>query len=244
MDSKDIKFYEVGGAVRDRLMGVDPNDIHDVDFSVTAPSFEAMRQHLIDLGFRIWKVQEDKLTIRAAVPEGHPLRQRTRDADFVMARREGSYTDGRRPDWVEPGTLEDDLARRDFTVNAIAIGPDGDYVDPHGGIEDIRTRTLRFVGDPLDRITDDGLRVVRALRFMATKGFTLAPETEEAMRSPEAVEMLSRISKERISDEIGRMMEHDTIAGLGVVMQFPEYHEAMFRDGLHLTTSLRRRRIG
>src|SRR4051812_1141546 len=100
-----IKFYEVGGCVRDELLGIPSKDI---DFVVIAPSFEAMRAHLLAEKFKIFVEKQEFVTIRASVPPGHPLRQRTRDADFVLARKDSPTSDGRRPDYVEPGTLEDD----------------------------------------------------------------------------------------------------------------------------------------
>src|SRR5690606_30256826 len=112
-----IQMFEVGGCVRDDLLGIPTKD---VDFTVVAPSFDAMRDHLIREGFRIHVESPEFVAIRAGVPEGHPLRERTKDADFVLARKDAPTGDGRRPDFVEPGTLMDDLARRDFTVNAMA----------------------------------------------------------------------------------------------------------------------------
>lgn len=230
--------FEVGGCVRDSLMGADSKD---VDFVCIAPSFEAMRSDLIREGFTIWQERPEFVTIRAGVPEGHVLRERTKDADFVLARKDGPTADGRRPEFVEPGTLADDLARRDFTVNAIARAADGTLTDPFGGVADIESRTLRFVGDPSERIREDGLRVLRGLRFMVTKGFQPEAVTAMALSGPLAVEMLSAVSVERIREEVERMAAFDTLATLDVLARLsPAMRSAIFRDGLRLSATLAR----
>lgn len=232
-----IQMFEVGGCVRDELMGINSKD---VDFAVIAPSFDAMREHLIREGFTMHVEKPEFVTIRAGVPEGHPLRERTKDADFVLARKDGPTADGRRPEFVEPGTLADDLARRDFTVNAIARGVDGGLIDPHGGVEDIEAGVLRFVGEPMDRIREDGLRVLRGFRFMVTKGLVPVVGTGLALGCPEAAGMLHKVSIERVRDEVDRMMAFDTMATLDVFakLQRPTM-QAIFRDGLRLSATLK-----
>ena len=143
--NNDIHFFEVGGCVRDSLLG---RNTKDIDFTVVAPSFGAMRQHLLNEGFTIHVENPEFQTIRCGVPEGHVLRKRTKDADFVWARHEGPYSDGRHPDWVEPGTLLDDLERRDFTVNAIARGVDGHIIDPFDGQVILRTECFASLVAP------------------------------------------------------------------------------------------------
>ena len=163
-----MQVYEVGGCVRDSLLGIPSKD---VDFVCVAASYAAMRTWMVGQGFKLWLEKPEFVTIRASVPQNHPLRARTRDADFVLARRDAPSSDGRRPDWVEAGTLADDLARRDFTVNALARGEDGVIIDLFGGRDDLAAKTLRFVGEPMARIREDGLRVLRGFRFMVTKGY-------------------------------------------------------------------------
>lgn len=234
-----VKFYEVGGAVRDELMGVKTKD---VDFAVVAPSFEAMEQGLKDLGFKIFQSRPEYLTIRAQVPKNHILIQRTRDADFVLCRKDGPSADGRRPDYVEPGDIFDDLARRDFTINAIAKDPiTGDYIDPHCGQLDLRDKVLRFVGDPMKRIEEDGLRVLRGYRFMITKKLLPAMTTHNALRSEKAAEMLHSVSVERVREELEKMFAFDTRATLYLIQTLHAYQlDAIFRDGLRLAPLLRK----
>lgn len=233
-----IRFYEVGGCVRDELLG---KPSKDVDFTVVAPSFEAMREHLVKEGFRIFNEKPEFATIRAAVPKGHVLATRTKDADFVHARKDGPTKDGRRPQFTEPGTLADDLARRDFTVNALARDPlTGELVDNHGGLEDLKAFRLRFVGDPLTRIREDGLRVLRGFRFSITKGLVPTPETWEALTSPEAARMLSCVSVERRREEVEKMFAHNTPDALTLFGELsPDTWEAIFRGGLRLSATLK-----
>jgi tRNA nucleotidyltransferase/poly(A) polymerase len=232
-----MEMFEVGGCVRDEMLGLRTKD---VDFVVLAPSFDAMRDELERQGFKTHVEKPEFVTIRAGVPEGHALRARTKDADFVLARKDSATGDGRRPDSVEPGTLADDLARRDFTVNAMAKAADGTLVDPHGGADDLKARTLRFVGDPHQRIAEDGLRVLRGFRFCVTKGFDPEPATAAALVSPLATEMLGKVSVERISDEINRMCEADTMRTLDILAAVPfAMRDAIFRDGLRLSATLK-----
>lgn len=233
-----IKFYEVGGCVRDELLG---KPSKDVDFTVVAPSFEAMREHLLKEGFKLFVEKPEFATIRASVPKGHVLAQRTRDADFVHARKDGPTKDGRRPEFTEPGTLADDLARRDFTVNALARDPlTGDVIDHHGGIEDLKQLRLRFVGDPMVRIREDGLRVLRGLRFTITKGFEAVPETWKALTSEEAAKMLDCVSVERKREEVEKMFAHDTLSALSLFRLLPMATQlAIFKGGLRLSATLK-----
>lgn len=233
-----IEMFEVGGCVRDELMGLHTKD---VDFVVLAPSFDAMRAELVRQGFKVHVEKPEFVTIRAGVPDGHILRERTKDADFVLARKDGPTADGRRPEFVEPGTLMDDLARRDFTVNAIARAVDGRIIDPFGGRADIEFKRLRFVGDPTKRITEDGLRVLRGFRFMVTKGFIPTDETLEALTHPVATEMLAKVSAERIREELERMLAFDTLATLDVLSHIMpvEMRDVVFSGGLRLSATFK-----
>lgn len=241
-----FKFYEVGGCVRDGFLGLDSKD---VDFSVVAhgatgtaeATFNDLVAHLTAEGFKVFECKPEFLTVRAGVPQGHPLAARTKDADFVLARQDGPTADGRRPEFVKPGTLADDLARRDFTVNAMAVGEDGTLHDPHGGQQDLATMSLRFVGDAMERVREDGLRVLRAFRFMVTKGFTPTADTMAVLVSAEAAEMLGKVSAERVRDEVDKMMKHDTLATLDLMAMVPAHtRAAMFRDGVRLAATMKK----
>jgi tRNA nucleotidyltransferase (CCA-adding enzyme) len=121
--------------------------------------------------------------------------------EVTTLRTEGGYQDGRHPDRVNfVGDIIEDLARRDFTVNAIAVEPDtGAIVDPFSGLVDLERRILRAVGEPERRFAEDGLRILRAARFAATLGFSLEPGTASAMRP--SLGTFARVSAERVRDE-------------------------------------------
>lgn len=225
----DIRFFRVGGCVRDELLGIESKDI---DFAVEAPSFEAM---LSAVEARCTKVFRDKegapigaefFTVRGLDPELGPV-------DFVLCRKDGPSSDGRRPDFVEAGTLADDLARRDFTVNAMARDEDGVLVDPHGGREDLEAGVLRFVGEPADRLEEDKLRAFRALRFSVTKRFVLHDSVVAALLSMHK-EAFDGVSTERMREELHKMFAKDTGAALLVLMDFPVMLEVALDRGLWL----------
>lgn len=253
----EFDFYEVGGAVRDSLLGITSKD---VDFTVVdnTPSgdltwsFRRLEKHLTDEGYEIFLSTPEYLTIRARFPKGHPLERTT--ADFVLARREGPYGDGRRPDWVVPGSLHDDLSRRDFTVNAIArkftrmldIGepvgqlPCYEIIDPFGGEADLEAMILRCVGSAEDRLTEDALRALRAIRFRVTKGFTWDRHLRQAMTSLWLPKLLHSVSAERKREELDKCFKVDTLQTLEILCHElpPEFLEAVFCDGLRLRPTM------
>jgi tRNA nucleotidyltransferase/poly(A) polymerase len=251
--TKSFQFFEVGGCIRDELLGLTSKD---VDFTaVPGPGYmdspvEEVYSGLVSFLESENFIVRDKyikfMTVKASVPEGNILRERTRDADFVLARKEGPYSDGRRPDWVKPGTLHDDLARRDFTVNAIARDlVSNELVDPFDGGKDASDKTLRFVGDPEQRIREDGLRIPRAWRFEVVKGLAPTVETWEALNSDFAAEALSRVDINPLRQELEKMFLFDTVATLELLFQLPNnIRDAVFRDNLRLsaTTKTKMRR--
>lgn len=238
---ESFQFFEVGGAVRDSLMGLSSKD---VDFSVVAQeglfqdaakAFAALEAHLMEQGFKVFESRPEFLTIRAQVAPGHPLQARTKVADFVLARKDGPYSDGRRPDWVLPGTLEDDVFRRDLTVNSLCRDINGNLIDLTGGVRDLQNCLIRFVGDPQQRIAEDGLRVMRCFRFRITKGFLFEKATKEACISEFGAKMLSKVSTERVREELVKMFRANTLASLRLLGKLPGHtQEAIFRDGLRL----------
>jgi len=252
-----MKMYEVGGVVRDEILGVPSKDI---DFTVVLEENEVncpvaqewgpfgyMTYTLESMGFKIFLETPEYLTVRAQFPRysdgsGFVMRQAHSNttADFVLARKESSYTDGRRPDAVEPGTLEDDLARRDFTMNAIAKDADGNYIDPFNGRRDIADKLIVCVGDPLDRFTEDGLRALRAVRFAVTKGFAIDTRTSFAIQNEEVLRLVAeRVSDDRKRVEIEKMFRFDTLASLKMLGNYPLLTEAVFSGRLSLDASLK-----
>lgn len=242
-----MKMYEVGGCVRDEILGIRSKDI---DFSVVleqgsyADPYQWMVEELESEGFKIFRDKEgqpighEHFTARGRFPANHPTHIGA--ADFVLARREGSYADRRRPDWVQQGTLEDDLNRRDFTMNAIAKDGDGNLIDPHGGVLDIRRRLIRAVGDPLERLLEDPLRALRAIRFAVTKGFNIDPNLRHAMAEPLVVEgVAEHVSDERITEEFSKAFRADTVASLLILSDFPALMAAAFSGSVSLDATMK-----
>lgn len=226
----EIKFYLVGGAVRDSLLGKQSKDL---DYTVVAPSYAAMRAEIEARGGEIFVEQEKFLTIRAKVPG-------LGASDFVLARKDGSYAiDGRRPDFVIPGDLNDDLARRDFTVNAIAKDEDGNIFDPHGGRKDLENRLLRCVGITEKRMSEDSLRMLRAIRFCLTKGFRMDAALESFLLSADSAELLANISIERIREELFKCFAFDTLETLRTLEKFWRIRNHIFGRNLILTPTIK-----
>ncbi|MBP5618034.1 MAG: hypothetical protein J6X61_02665, partial [Clostridia bacterium] len=160
--------YLVGGCVRDLLRGITP---HDYDVATDATPQETIAafpdRRVIETG-----IKHGTVTVLSG---GDPI-------EVTTFRVDGAYGDHRRPDAVTfTPSLREDLARRDFTVNAMAWGEEG-LVDPFGGQKDIERRIIACVGEPERRFTEDALRVMRALRFAATLGFAIEPATAAAIR--------------------------------------------------------------
>ena len=194
LDALERAGYEawaVGGCVRDALLGREP---HDWDVCTAATPGE-MRGALT--GFRLLDMGEKHGTLTAMV-HGAPI-------EITTFRADGAYTDHRRPDGVSFVTsLREDLARRDFTVNAMACHPERGIADYFGGQEDLRAGLIRCVGDAHKRFNEDGLRILRALRFGARFRFAIEPETDAALRKNRA--LLRFIARERVLSELRGML--------------------------------------
>ena len=192
LGSKGFQVFLVGGCLRDLLRGENPQDY---DLASTVPP-EEMEQLLspypvIATGLRYGTV--------TAVVEGQAL-------EITRLRREGGYKDGRRPDWVLPTEdIREDLARRDFTINAMAFSPSHGLIDPFGGAQDLEKRLIRAVGEPGRRFQEDGLRILRGLRFASRLDFDLEQETARAL--VEKRHLLGQVAQERITGEFIRLVE-------------------------------------
>jgi len=238
-------FYEVGGAVRDKFLNIKSKDVDfsavpSVNFSTINEAFYALESYLEDSGFQIFESRFEFLTIRARVPHNHILKSRTDVADFVVARKDGPSSDGRHPDYVIPGNIYDDLSRRDFTVNAMAIDENGILIDPHNGFQDLKELRLKFVGDPKKRISEDGLRVIRAIRFQVTKNLLVDEATRNIINSDLAREMLAKISIERVYVELDKMFSFDSVLSLNLLSRdYQKLHSSIFRNNLRLQPTLK-----
>lgn len=184
---KGKRGWIVGGCVRDLLRGKDAKD-WDIATDARPEEVVAMFRKVIPTG-----LQHGTVTV---VMGGHHY-------EVTTLRGDGAYTDGRRPDKIELiDDIEQDLARRDFTFNAIALDPiDGHVIDPFGGQKDLEAKVVRAVGNADERFVEDGLRVLRAARFAATLECTIDPATEAAMGHERALQTFRKVSAERIRDE-------------------------------------------
>jgi tRNA nucleotidyltransferase (CCA-adding enzyme) len=188
------RAWVVGGCVRDTLRG---DRVSDWDVATTARPEKVQKvfRKVIPTG-----IDHGTVTV---LWKGQPF-------EVTTLRGEGAYSDGRRPDHVVfVDEIDRDLARRDFTVNALAYDPvDGQLVDPFGGLADMRNKVLRAVGDPSERFQEDGLRILRGARFVATLDFELEPGTEAAFRA--ALDTFRKVSPERVREEWMKAMKAET----------------------------------
>jgi tRNA nucleotidyltransferase (CCA-adding enzyme) len=186
-----FEAYIVGGCVRDLLLG---RDVSDWDVTTDAKPDEVKKifSRVIPTG-----IQHGTVTV--LMHGAH--------YEVTTFRGEGAYSDGRRPDTVEfVSDITADLARRDFTINAIALDPDdGRVIDPYEGQKDIERKIIRAVGKPLERFLEDGLRVLRAARFTATLEFDMDADTERAIAP--SLDVFKKVSQERVRDEWMKAMK-------------------------------------
>ena len=236
------KLFTVGGCVRDKLLGLKSKDI---DFTFVCEDSQTVEGGWIEMstwmkinGFEIFLETPDCFTIRAKFPKDH--KNAGLVADFVMARKEVGYTQGTRRPILELGTLEDDLIRRDFTLNAMAEDEDGNLIDLFGGQEDLKAGILRTPLPAGQTMMDDPLRFLRSLRFSITKGFSIHTDIFKAMEQSDIKEKLRvTVSAERIREEVFKMMKHDTVKSLKLLHQvdqefLPGFIELVFDRGLWL----------
>ncbi len=181
--------HPVGGCVRDLLLGRVPGD-WDITTSAPPEDTMALFQRTVPTG-----LSHGTVTV---LLDGMAL-------EVTTFRREGGYSDGRHPDAVTfDASLQQDLSRRDFTINAMALAPDGGLLDPFGGQADLARRLIRCVGDPQRRFSEDALRMLRAVRFAAQLGFSIEADTAAALQS--RAPLLRQVSAERIRVEMEKIL--------------------------------------
>jgi poly(A) polymerase len=198
LQSAGFEANVVGGAVRDLAMGVDPNDV-DITTNATPDEVDKLfpgKTH--DVG----KNKKFGITVVHLGNEDYE----------IATYREDMYSDksdGRRPDEVKFGDRKTDSERRDFTINSLYLNTTNDeIVDYHNGLEDIKNKIIRFVGDPIKRIEEDKLRVLRAIRFSIRFGFSIDPKSFEAIKQySNKVNPENGVSQERITEELLKMLK-------------------------------------
>ena len=203
-----FEAYLVGGCVRDYLLYKVPKD-WDITTSATPDEMQEIfaAYTTIPTGLK-----HGTITV---LTDSHMV-------EITTYRTEYGYSDHRHPDTVAfTSLLNEDLQRRDFTMNAIAYHPDEGFIDPFGGVEDIRQQRIRCVGNPNQRFDEDALRILRAMRFSAVLGFTIDPLTASAMCS--CVSLLDYVSAERIYAELSKM-----VCGSYFSPVAQEFHDVIF----------------
>ena len=207
LEQNGYEAYLVGGCVRDSLLGDTPSD-YDITTNATPQQVLAAfsAYHTVETG-----LQHGTVTV---VIDSVPM-------EVTTFRIDGDYHDNRRPDCVTfTGNLRDDLARRDFTVNAMAYRPSTGLVDCFGGQQDLRARLIRCVGVPDIRFGEDALRILRALRFAAVLGFTIEPETAKSIHKNKL--LLKHIAAERIQTEFFKLL-----CGINPAPLLDEYRDVL-----------------
>ena len=186
------EIYIVGGVVRDALL---EKELYDWDFATSATPKEILQ--LFPNGF-----YDNKFgTVGIENPGERPF-------EITTFRTEHGYSDNRRPDVVEWGkTLEEDLKRRDFTINAMALDVNMNLIDLYGGQGDLKNKLIRCVGDPNERFSEDALRMMRAVRIAAQLGFTIEQATLQAIQTNTG--KIRQIAIERVKDELFKLLASD-----------------------------------
>ncbi|WP_416197457.1 MAG: HDIG domain protein [Sporanaerobacter sp.] len=194
LEEKGYEAYIVGGCIRDILLEKIPND------------FDVVTNALPE---EIEEVFKDKKTIDVGKQFGTIIiHLDNASVEVTTFRTEGEYVDGRRPKWLKfVSTIEEDLSRRDFTINSIAYNKYKGLVDPFGGMEDIHKKLIRCVGNPYERFMEDYLRILRAVRFSTVLDFKIEEETFLACKK--YGEKISQVSMERINQEFVKILMSD-----------------------------------
>jgi len=243
------QLFEVGGCVRDEILGVHTNDIDFTfvvdDLSLTVDQgWDVMKSFLKEKGFKIFLETKDCFTIRAMFPKDHEHQGLV--ADFVMARKEVGVIEGTRKPVLELGSLLDDLTRRDFTLNAMAKDLNGNIIDPFDGQGHLEKGLLITPLEPVKTFMDDPLRMIRALRFSVTKGFDIHDSVWEAIFTPGLLDKLEEVvSQERIREEVTKMFKHDTVHTMRLFADIdqrePRLLEIVFKDCMWLMPSTKKK---
>jgi len=191
LEQAGFEAYAVGGCVRDSLLGLTP---HDYDLCTNATPTETAT--LFD-GYTLVRSGEKHGTIGVVVNK--------QVIEITTFRTEGGYQDSRHPNWVKfVSQVNEDLSRRDFTVNAIAYNPTRGYIDPFGGETDLQNKILRTVGNPEKRFSEDALRILRGVRFGVRYGLTPENATLQAMKT--LAPRMDKLARERVFDELCKLL--------------------------------------
>lgn len=197
--------YLVGGSVRDLILNKIPHE-YDLAVSISPEKMQKIFKRTVPTG-----IKHGTITVLF----------QDRSYELTTFRKDEDYIDGRRPETVQFGvSLSEDLKRRDFTMNALALDLlKKTLLDEHSGLEDIQNSLIRTIGNSVSRFTEDGLRPVRAIRFVSTLGFSIHPETAEAIET--CRQITAKVSPERIHDEFLKVLKSkNPIGGLDLLKKY------------------------
>lgn len=205
LETAGYEAYAVGGCVRDALLGLTPDD-WDITTSAEPEEVKALFSRTIDTG-----IKHGTVTVRL----------NGKSFEVTTYRIDGKYEDGRHPEEVTfTKSLEEDLKRRDFTINAMAVNDRTGIVDLFGGQEDLKAGIIRCVGDPMERFSEDALRMMRAVRFAAKLDFSIEEETKKSISILK--DNLRKVSAERIQVELTKL----------IISNHPEMMRTLYETGL------------
>lgn len=228
-----VKIYLVGGSVRDILLD---RVSRDIDYAVEADSFEQMHEYVVANDYHIFLEKPEFLTIRAM------NKKSKKTVDFTLCRTESGYSDYRRPDVCTKCDIYQDLARRDLTINAIAMEENGSIIDPYGGREDLQNKIIRCVGNAKERIVEDPLRILRALRFSVVLKYSIDDELDELLTDEDTVKLLAHVAVERKATELEKMFHHNSKISMGILTKYDLVSKYTFTNGLWLLPTLKKHR--
>jgi tRNA nucleotidyltransferase/poly(A) polymerase len=178
---------------------------------------------------------QERGEIFLSTPSCYTIRYKDKETkevkDVVMARKEIGYIPGTRTPIIVPGTLYDDLERRDFTLNALAKDDDGNIIDYFNGMEDLKNRVLRTPLPTELTFNDDPLRILRSIRFSITKGFTIPSQMALVIERYNYDEKMKVVSTERIREELYKCFKHDTLETLRILNEFSGLRNYVFSNG-------------
>jgi len=228
---KTYKEYLVGGAVRDEILGLNPKDLDYVFVFDNLDENKTAQDCFGDMYETILK----KGDIFLSTPSCYTIRYKDKETkevkDVVMARKEVGYIPGTRTPIVKPGTLYDDLERRDFTLNALAKDEDGTIIDYFEGLKDLEAGRLVTPLETKKTFDDDPLRILRAVRFSITKGFRIGYIMDD-IQEYDYESKMGVVSTERIREELLKCFKYDTLKTLEMLDNIPRLKRYIFKNNL------------
>lgn len=227
LNKKGYLAYMVGGCVRDRIIGITPND-----YDITT---NALPDEIISIFEKTFLTGKKHGTV-TVLHNGYTY-------EVTTFRIDGKYKDYRRPENITfTNELKEDIKRRDFTINSIAFSETDGYIDYFNGIDDIKNKVIRTVLNPYDRFKEDALRILRAVRFSVKFGYSIEEETFNAMLK--LCPLIKNISSERITDELSRMFLYDPYKAVTILNEinfFPIIDIIITNKKLEMLKKLKRK---